>query len=203
VARKVSRALAYLDRGRNMITTLPLPPFCLTLTPPWPQAIAYAGKRLENRHRSVAKGIGTYRGMIGLSQSKTPRIAASEWDACNSLCTDIELDHGLIEGTLGMPEDIKVTSGKLWLVADLVDVLPPDRCEGADWHVSGQWGLILGQVYEVEPVACMGGQGAWRPQWCFKCQKVVADSHGKVCKACKTTLAPASEAPALRVVREL
>jgi hypothetical protein len=29
------------------MTTLPFPSRCLTLLPPWPQAIAYAGKRVE------------------------------------------------------------------------------------------------------------------------------------------------------------
>jgi len=196
---RIRRArVARCEERSDMTTTLPLPPLCLTLTPPWPQAIAYAGKRIENRHASVAKGIGSYRGLIGLSQSKATNRDDIE-DIVGTLF-DAELWDN---ATIPPYDSYAPLAGKLWLVADLVDVIPPDLCEGDDWHVSGQWGLILGQVYEVEPVACMGGQGAWRPQWCFKCQKVVADSHGKVCKACKTTLAPASEAPALRVVREL
>lgn len=183
------------------MNTIPLPPLCLTLTPPWPQAIAYAGKRLENRRRGVAKGIGSYRGLIGLSQSKTDldrSVVPEEFDAVR-----VEAEQRIDVGLLGRRDQWRPTAGKLWLVADLVDVLPPDRCEGADWHVSGQWGLILGQAYEVEPVACMGGQGAWRPQWCFKCGKVVADSHGKLHKACGSTLLQSYMAPALRVVREL
>jgi hypothetical protein len=192
--------------------TLPLPPLCLTLTPPWPQAIAYAGKRLENRFSGVAKGIGAYRGLVGLSQSKNwdrdEEDEASLGILMNqSLDVEMRMRFSDAMGYDGKGHQdrtgLLASAGKLWLVADLVDVLPPDRCEGANWHVSGQWGLILGQVYEAEPVACMGGQGAWRPQWCAACAKVIADSHGKVCKACKSTLLPTLSAPALRVVREL
>lgn len=179
-----------------MITTIPLPSFCLTLTPPWPQAIAYAGKRLENRHASVAKGIGSYRGQIGLSQSKN----WDDLDAMEALASFGAFYTGNLDEKW---REFRAWAGRLVLVADLVDILPPDRCDGADWHVSGQWGLILGQVYEVEPVACMGGQGAWRPQWCPVCAKVIADSHGKVCKLHQRSLTPGSEAPALRVVREI
>ena len=194
-----------------MTTTIPLPTLCLTLTPPWPQAIAYAGKRLENRWSGVAKSIGSYRGLIGLSQSKN-------WDrdeeaiACMGILRDERIEVlSRLRFSDAMGYDGKghqdrtgllTSAGKLWLVADLVDVLPPDRCDGADWHVRGQWGLILGQVWEVEPVACMGGQGAWRPQWCTACRKIVADSHGKVCKTCKTTLSQAYQAPALRILKE-
>lgn len=192
--------------------TIPLPPLCLTLTPPWPQAIAYAEKRLENRHSSVVRRIGAYRGMIGLSQSKN-WDANEAIDACNGILGDRRLSFETrkafareLDVCATGPEDlsrVKPMAGKLWLVADLVEILSSDKCEGADWHIPGQWGLILGQVYKVEPVACMGGQGAWRPQWCPKCKKVVADSHGSACKPCKTRLAPATEAPVLRVVREL
>jgi hypothetical protein len=181
-------------------TTIPLPTLCLTLTPPWPQAIAYAGKRLENRFSGVAKGIGSYRGLIGLSQSKTSNQAEAVSDAMA-----IMSDHSLplsARKCFSDALDRPTWPGKLILIADLVDVLPPDRCEGADWHVRGQWGLIIGQVWEVEPVACMGGQGAWRPQWCAACRKIVADSHGKVCKTCKTTLSQAYQAPGLRIIKE-
>lgn len=54
------------------MNTLPLPPLCLTLLPPWPQAILYAGKRIENRSAGVAAQIGGYRGLVGLLQSKSP-----------------------------------------------------------------------------------------------------------------------------------
>lgn len=45
------------------MTRLPLPSRCLTLLPPWPFAIRYAGKRLENRSAGVAASLRGYRGL--------------------------------------------------------------------------------------------------------------------------------------------
>lgn len=171
------------------------PPVCLTLRPPWPQAIAYAGKRLENRNRGVASQLGTYRGFVGLSQSK--------WSAAlDRAAGEIEFDL-LTREVMKCPPSAIVRyerSGKLWLVAEVVDVLPPERCAADPWHVEGQHGIIMGKVYEVEPVPCVGGQGAWRPRWCFLCRTIVADSHGAWCKRCGTGLG--SLAPNLNIVRE-
>lgn len=177
------------------MSTIVFPERCLTLLPPWPQAIAYAGKRLENRCQYVAAQVANFRGIVGLSQSKA--FTESIKEDVVDISRDIKYNRELKLG------DVGAMAGKLWLAAELMDVLPPHRCEGADWHVSGQWGLILGRAWEVEPVACMGGQGAWRPQWCPACAKVIADSHGSVCKACRTTLHTNPIAPPLRVVREL
>jgi hypothetical protein len=184
--------------------TIPLPPLCLTLLPPWPQAILYAGKRLENRSAGVAKTLAEWRyglglenvPIIGLSQSKT-------WD-----------DHGALAALRSMPDgwyddfdakwaQFRHWAGKLVLCAELLDVLPPDKCEGDPWHVPGQCGLILGRVWEVKPVPSRGGQGAWRSQWCPACKKIIADTHGLVCKRCLSTLVSGPDCPQLEIVTEV
>lgn len=189
------------------MTTMPLPRFCLTLLPPWPQAIAFAGKTLENRGYGVARQLSGYRGLVGLSQSKT-------WDDIDCLAALRSfgaLDKGNVDETWS---EFRRTAGKLWLVAELIyiaspefmtaDFMPGHAYEDAKkWHVPGQWGLILGSVWEVEPVPCMGGQGAWRPQWCAACKKIIADSHGLTCKTCLSKLVSGPECPTLQVVREV
>lgn len=165
-----------------------LPERGLTLLPPWPQAIVFADKRLENRGASVAGHIGTWRGMIALSQSKVWRKDALR-DAF-----DISIDKGLATlsqlgdapGGLERDDGIwKLWAGKLVAVAELMDVLPPDRCEGDPWHVPGQHGLILGQVWEVEPVPIIGGRGCWYAGQCPQCDTLQArDRPDGTCRRC-------------------
>jgi hypothetical protein len=192
------------------MTHLPLPTRCLTLLPPWPQAIRYAEKRLENRGQSVAKPLAEWRyglglgnvPIIGLSQSKGYNAQYTELDAMLAV-NEIESRAGLDLMHLGDSSDWAKTAGTLWLCAELLDVLPPDKCEGDPWHVPGQWGLILGRVWEVNPVPCMGGQGAWRSQWCPACKKIIADSHGLICKRCLSTLVSGPACPQLEIIMEV
>jgi hypothetical protein len=173
------------------MTHLSLPLRCLTLLPPWSQAIRYAEKRLENRSGSVAKPLAEWRyGMglenvpvIGLSQSK-----ATDNDEIRLVAHDL-IERGLWDKNNGVTyRSVGEKAATLWLCAELLDVLPPDKCEGDPWHVPGQWGLILGRVWEVKPVPCTGGQGAWNADsWCVKCGHVYANS-AKVpgrCYSCK------------------
>lgn len=167
-----------------------LPERGLTLLPPWPQAIVHADKRLENRGASVAGRIGTWRGLIALSQSKT-------WDA-----KDAEDESEWLGERFGLDERQlwcsakypwggtieprwKEWAGKLVAVAELMDVLPPDRCEGDPWHVTGQHGLILGQVWEVEPTPIIGGRGCWFAGQCPQCDALQArDRIDGTCRRC-------------------
>jgi hypothetical protein len=173
------------------MTTIPLPERCLTLLPPWPHAIRYAEKRLENRSYGVAKPLAAWRyalglgnvPIIGLSQSKK-----TDNDEVRFVAGDLK-ERGLWQNSEGITyRDVGAKAGTLWLCAELLDILPPDKCEGDPWHVPGQWGLILGRVCEVKPVACTGGQGAWNADsWCVKCGHVYANS-AKVpgcCYSCK------------------
>lgn len=180
------------------MATIHFPSRCLTLRPPWPQAIAYVGKRLENRGKGVASQLDSHRGLVGLSQSAYTTLAAQS----NAIERERELiARGLMRRPFDAAEMLRL-AGKLWLVAEVVDVLPPERCAGNPWHVDGQHGIIFGKVYEIVPVACMGGQGAWRPRWCQACKMVVADTHGLMCKRCLSTLAHGPNMPELEVVRE-
>lgn len=197
---------------------LPMPDRSLTLLPPWIQAIRYAEKRLENRSSGVGQSAAKWR--YGLGLSNVPIIGLSQSKSGISKDGEkIDLDvveqakHiGKTHGWNVTPVDGKITprmlnmgewAGKLVLVAELLDILPPARCEGDPWHVPGQWGLILGRVWEVKPVPCMGGQGLWRSQWCVACKKIVADSHGLTCKTCLSKLASGPDCPQLEIVTEV
>ena len=192
------------------MATIPIPPRCLTLLPPWTQAIRYAGKRIENRTSGVAASLRDYRGLIGLSQSKSG--VSADRKKVDADVVDEAKDIGQTHGWNIQPIDGKITlgmmhigdwAGHMCLVAELVDVRSPSQAFGLPWHVPGQWGLFLGRVWEVQPVPCMGGQGAWRPQWCVACKKIVADSHGLTCRTCHSTLVAGPEIPQLEIVTEV
>ena len=185
------------------MTTIHLPLLCLTLLPPWPQAILYAGKRLENRTAGVAAQIGGYRGLVGLTQSKAgldDAVIPAEFEACA-----IEHEHKLGGSVLGRRDQWKKTAGKLFIVADLIRIDRPHEARGNAWHVPGQHGLIFGKVWEVEPLPARGGQGAWEPSWCGICHSISARHKTMKCATCNTgaeynTL---GERPQLRIVREV
>ncbi len=191
------------------MSTIEVPPVCLTLLPPWPQAILHAGKRLENRSAGVAAQIGGYRGMIGLSQSKTWK-RAHETDACCYIMTNGSIS---LESRKRFAQNIAETetrtAGKLLLVAELIRIDRPFEAHGNPWHVEGQHGLILDKVWEVEPVPCTGAVGAWKPKWCAKCGHIYANGSRtpNACYTCKTRdpeFGPSTLAdrPQLRIVRE-
>lgn len=187
-----------------MITLLCRPAKCLTLLPPWPQAIAYAGKRIENRSSGVVSQLRGYRGLVGLSQSKNtmkPGLVDAEVVATMQDLHDRGL--GVWRGVLPRQLNVTAWGSHLCLVAELIDIRPPSRAGDDPWHVRGQWGLVLGRVWEIEPVPCMGGQGAWRPQWCDVCKKIIADSHGATCKTCLSSNKSGPEIPALKITREV
>lgn len=191
------------------LTTIDLPMRGLTLLPPWPQAIAFSSKRLENRGQGTARQLGAWRGPIVLSQSKKG-ISANrtkvDFDVVDA-AKEIGRSHGWkvepnADGKI-TPKMLKMGDwcGRVALVAELIDVRTPDRCNGAPWHVPGEWGLILGQVWEVEPVECTGGVGAWTACWCPVCGRILADSSGG-CFGCRHRGTSIGARPVLRVVRE-
>ncbi len=181
--------------------TVPLPERCLTLLPPWPQAIRYAGKRLENRSSGVGRSVSNWR--YGLGLNNAPIIGLSQSKKCDVIKAREEASHFPCNRNMLTNLDVEDLGGKLWLCAELLDVLPPDRAAGDPWYVPGQWGLMLGRVWEVKPIACMGGQGMWRSQWCVACRKVIADSHGTTCKSCLSKLVAGQDRPQLEVVAEV
>lgn len=168
---------------------LPLPEYFLTLLAPWLHAMRYAEKRLENRHASVGKAASKWRyslgvtnvPVIGLSQSK-----ATDIDEVRMVSRDL-IDRGLWPEHRPTYREVKAVAGTFWLAAELLDVLPPERCKGDPWHVPGQWGLILGRVWEVKPIPCTGGVGLWLAEWCQFCGHVYSISSRRPpeCKTCK------------------
>lgn len=181
-----------------------LPERGLTLLPPWPQAIVFADKRLENRGASIAGRIGTWRGMVALSQSKTWDAKDAEDEAEFLVMSDLVDAFG----RLGAEGDWKLWAGKLVAVAELMDVLPPDRCEGDPWHVTGQHGLILGQVWEVETTPIIGGRGCWFAGQCPQCDTLQArDRIDGTCRRCGVRPSGGRagfdwKRPELKIVRE-
>lgn len=185
-----------------MITTIPLPERGITCLPPWPQAMAFADKRLENRGYGVARQIGEWRGLIAVSQSKT-------WDDidCMAALDSIgQWHHGAkIDGQW---REFRPWAGKIAIVAEIMDILPPGRCAGHPWHVPGQHGLSLGRVWLVDPVPCTGGVRCWGVEWCPFCAHVYAVSARKPhkCYSCKKELRPLDgnrdARPMLKVIKE-
>lgn len=198
------------------MTSISLPTRCLTLLPPWPQAIALEhedAKRLENRGYGVAKQLESFRGIIGLSQSKGFKPDYSVDDA-EDQAEEIEREFGFARGALGRREQWALVAGRLVLAAELTRVVYPEEmasvkdgsplADAKRWHVPRQWGLILGSVWQVEPVSCTGGLGAWVPRWCEACRHLQADSQGDRCRKCKKhgTLRDEGKRPDLKVERE-
>ena len=98
-------------------------------------------------------------------------------------------------------------AGKLVGVAELIDVSEPIDCTGHPWHVPGQWGLILGRVWEVEPVPCIGARGFWWAGQCPQCDALQAREYlAAPCRRCKIKSYPGTmlnwRRPELRIVRE-
>ena len=206
----------------------PLPTLCLTAQEPWPQAMAYAGKCLENRGIGVASQLGEWRGIIGISQSKVNIPENKVYHDVVETMRELA-DDGLApwRGKTMRELNVGAWRGKLCLVAELINIVAPQYMrhvplvghpysQAKRWYVDGEFGLILGSVWEVEPVRCTGGVGAWRADsWCTKCGHVYADSARvpKQCYSCKAPfwefidchrpgVQPKGERPMLRVLRE-
>ncbi len=187
---------------RSGLATIPLPERGVTLLPPWPQAIVFADKRLENRGKGIATNIGTWRGLLAITQSKAWN--ESEADAAARSIRAVKL------ATLGDLTAVPWAgwAGKLVAVAELLDVLPPERCESDPWHAAGQYGLIFGTVWEVEPVPIIGGRGCWFAGQCPQCDSLQArDRFDGFCRRCGVRPGGLTEKrpwtrPELTIVRE-
>lgn len=176
--------------------TIELPERGITCLPPWPQAIAFSDKRMENRHGAVAGHLVT--GMLAISQSKT----WDEREADRAVRSIREAKLATLGDLTAVPW--KQWAGKLVLVAELMDVLPPDRCQGDPWHAEGQWGLILGRVWEVEPTPIMGGRGCFYLKTCSVCETLQAIDSAAItfsCRRCRT-LRSEGDRPELTIKRE-
>jgi hypothetical protein len=170
-----------LTTGR---ATIPLPRVGLTLLPPWPQAILYAGKRIENRVPSVAGRVRTWRGIMALTQSKSWNVVAATTQAgalAISGCAK------MLPWSIGTPETWSRNNGCVVAAAELLDVQPNGDRPTNRWAVPGQHGLHLGRVAELEPVACTGGRGVFRFGACWQCGRPSAYEKNKAlqCRGCR------------------
>lgn len=167
------------------MTTIELPPYGLTLLPPWWCAILWAGKRIENRVQSVAARIGKYRGPVAITSSKT----FARRDAL-AMLAEIFVSHGQVWDRSSGPivEAIRARSGMIVGVADIVDVRANGAQPSDPWAVPGQWGVSLANVREVVPVPCTGGLGFFSFGACPGCGRptAYAQKPGLQCRPCKS-----------------
>jgi hypothetical protein len=115
---------------------IPLPERGFTCTPPWPQAFACAGKRLENRAPGVAATVRDYRGLVAISQSKTWN-RKREFDAVRDLW-----DRGLFPAQLivdSYDDRTAAWAGKIVLVAELLVIFWPEQLK----QMGGMRGGVL------------------------------------------------------------
>lgn len=72
--------------------------------------------------------------------------------------------------------------------AELVDVRANGPSPSDPWAVPGQVGLILGRVWQIEPVPCSGGRGMFALGACESCGHIGAiENKGDPlsCRKCK------------------
>lgn len=185
-----------------MSASLLLPRAGMTLLPPWPMFVLFAGKRIENRSRGVGMRVGKWRGLIAFGMSRT----FDEWET-----------RAAIESVTSEPwyrcrvpepfrwSDLTAWAGHLVGVAELIDVRPNGPNPSDPWAVPGEWGLHLGRVWQIEQIPVSGGRGVHALGGCGGCGHVGAiDERGAplVCRRCRVTTPRAHLLrPELKVLR--
>lgn len=174
----------------------------MTLLPPWPMFILFAGKRIENRSRGVAARVGKWRGLVAFGMSRT-----FDKYECMAAIEDVQREpwYRWRGPDPFWRSDLFAWAGHLVGVAELVDV----RANGLDpsdpWAVPGEWGLRLGRVWQIEQIPVSGGRGVHAIGGCAACGHVGAiDERGAplVCRRCRaTTPRAALVRPELKVLR--
>lgn len=183
----------------------------MTLKPPWGAFIVLGNKRHENRGLSAAgvarKWIGNnirpYR-RIAITASKNYdeeqarferrrlAFAAMAINPRNEAIRAAQMLQARIPGALDeLGEEneplealARRTGGKIIGVAELVGVVRNGDDPPGYWQASGQHSLVLGRVWEVEPVPCTGGQGVFKFSRCPLCGRPIANTYGTKCKRC-------------------
>ncbi len=185
---------------------LPLAGF--TLLPPWWMFLLWSDKRCENRAPSVAGRLKGWRGIVAFGASKVTS-------------TDSKIDAAMLVKSVmkepwfawngGQPQPLLVElfaklGGHVLGCAELIDVRQNGSAPVDKWAEPGQSGLILGRVWEVEPVPCSGGRGVYALGACADCHHIGAiEVKGAplVCRKCKaSTSREHLGRPKLRVIAE-
>lgn len=186
--------------------TLPLAG--LTLLPPWWLFILWSDKRCENRHPSVAGRLKGWRGIVAFGASKITGADAKEEAV---LIAKSVKEEPWFAWNGGEPNPLPAKTlwergGHILGAAELLDVRPNGSAPTDKWAEPGQSGLILGRVWEVEPVPCSGGRGVYALGACEKCWHIGAiEVKGAplVCRKCKhSTPRERLGRPKLRVIAE-
>lgn len=172
------------DNAAITTAQIDLPPFGMTVLPPWGQAIVL-GKPIENRGAFVLQEIGGYRGPIVLSQSAWKRehyyYAQEEWK-------ELVFKELVARDFSSIADDVRNWAGNAFAVAILKHVMTPLEARSSPWSEPGMHGLELADVFRIEPVPCSGGTGFWMVQRCEACRRIGAGlwmpSANHACKEC-------------------
>ena len=171
----------------------------MTPKPPWGAFIVLGNKRHENRGLSEAGVARKWIGQrIAITASKNFCAATSDaeidviqtdalWMDTPKAAKRMIIERLSIGRTpeRGMLSDWNTaTAGKIIGVADLLEVVRNGDDPPGYWQASGQHSLVLGRVWEVEPVPCTGGQGVWKLSRCPLCGRTIANTYGTKCNRC-------------------
>ena len=193
----------------NTRRTIEYPGIGITIKPPWGAFIVLGNKRHENRGLSEAgvarKWIGNnirpYR-RIAITASKHYDEEHTQFDrqrlafAAIAIKPRVEAVRAVEMLMARLPGALKggahdplsawdrETAGKIIGVAELVGVERNGDDPPGYWQAAGQHGLVLGRVWEVQPVPCTGGQGVWRLSRCPLCGRPIANTYGTKCNRC-------------------
>ena len=181
----------------NTRRTIEYPPIGMTLKPPWGAFIVLGNKRHENRGLSEAGVARKWIGQrIAITASKNFCAATSDaeidviqtdalWRDTPKAAKRMIIERLSIGRTpqRGMLSDWNTaTAGKIIGVAELLDVVRNGDDPRGYWQAAGKQSLVLGRVWEVQPVPCTGGQGVWKLSRCPLCGRPIANTYGTQCK---------------------
>lgn len=124
----------------------------LSCRQPWPWAIFYAGKLIENRGRALPAELLNKRCLIHASKTMT----REEYETGAAAILEIS--------GLSVPPAEELPLGALVGAVTFTGNVEPDpgsvRMHG--WHVTDQWGwLMAARVPFPRPVPCLGERGFW------------------------------------------
>ncbi len=185
-----------------------LPRAGITLLPPWWAFILWSDKRHENRAPSVTGRVRGWRGLIGLSASKIVSRDAKEEAVMLACAAREEIDVEWNEGTPTPfpPRLLWELGGHLLGVAELLDVVHNGEEPRNKWQMPQENSLVLGRVWEIDPIPCSGARGIYALGACAACGHVGAIENKAAplkCRRCKaSTPRERLGRPELKVLRE-
>ena len=188
--------------------TMKLPRAGITLLPPWWIFLLWSDKRHENRAPSVAGRIQGWRGLFAFGASKVTGADKQEEIVMEARSVIGEPWFGW-NANKPKPfpaKEMFARGGHIVGVSELLGTEPNGEDPKDKWAVPGEHSLLLGRVWEVEPVPCSGGRGMCAIGACKHCHHIGSIENKAdplVCRRCKkTTLRQELEHPSLRILAE-